>query len=681
MTKLHNKRTTESQTKPANKVVFFSIKNKLIAAFAFLLIVPTILLSTVSYNTAKQNVDQQMVQTAEENVRLLDALLNEYFDSKKKEIEVLSQNVDFTSIIQQGTQSNLGTSESVRKQLQLTRKADTDTEMVFVGTNQGLYMDSADVTKIAADYKPTERGWYKQAVAEKGKVIVTSPYASAVTGNQVVTLAKSSQDGQGVVAMSVAIEKLSLVTKSVKIGTEGYVFLLDQDKKFVYHPTSEIGSSAESIPVIANIYKEKSGRLDYTGGNEAKKMIFTTNASTGWKIAGTLFQSEVAAQAAPILKSTVVVLVVSIIVGALFVFLIIFSILRPLSQINRASLAISEGDLTQDIHIKRNDELGILGRNFNTMAASLRSLLYKVNNNSMQLAASAEELTASSDQITASGKQVAENAQMVSIGTGQQVTEISGTRDDINRMAAQMQAISGSTHDVVQSVEHTQQTAEEGNNSVQSVVDQMKAIGETVKKLSQEVSGLGERSKEIDSFTQVITEIANQTHLLALNASIEAARAGEQGKGFAVVASEIKKLADQSGSSASHITESVAAIQRDTQVTAASMEQVIHEVLRGVQMADSAGVAFGHILDSITEVTREIEQVSKASEAMVAGSVKVIKSMEAVAMISEDTAASIEQVAASTEEQLASMQEISASSALLSKMAEELQETVSKFKV
>lgn len=680
MIKLRNKRITESQTTSATKVVFFSIKNKLIGAFAVLLIVPTLLLSTVSYNTAKQNVDEQMAQTAEENVRLLDALLNEYFDSKKKEVEVLSHNVDL-STIEQGTQSNLGASDSVKKQLQITRNADTDTEMVFVGTSQGLYMDSSDATKMAADYKPTERGWYKQALAEKGKVIVTSPYPSAATGNQVVTLAKAIPDGQGVVAMSVAIEKLSLVTKSVKIGSEGYVFLLDQDKKFVYHPTSEVGSSAENNPIIENIYKNESGRLDYKVDKEEKRMIFSTNASTGWKIVGTLYQSEVAAQASPILKSTVLVLVGSILVGVVFIFLIIFSILKPLRQISRASLAISEGDLTQDIQIKRNDELGILGHNFNTMAASLRSLLYKVNHNSMQLAASAEELTASSDQITASGKQVAETAQMVAIGTGQQVTEIGSTRDDINRMAAQMQEISNSTHEVVQSVEHTQQTAEEGNGSVQSVVDQMKAIGETVRKLAQEVSSLGERSKEIDSFTQMITEIANQTHLLALNASIEAARAGEQGKGFAVVASEIKKLADQSGSSASHITESVAAIQRDTQVTAASMEQVIQEVLRGVNMADSAGVAFGHILDSITEVTREIEQVSHAAEAMVADSAKVLKSVEAVALISEDTAASIEQVAASTEEQLASMQEISASSALLSKMAEELQETVSKFKV
>ncbi|AWB43048.1 methyl-accepting chemotaxis protein [Paenibacillus sp. CAA11] len=679
MAKLWNKRIRGSQGS-TNKIVFFSIKNKLIGAFAFLLIVPTILLSIVSYQTAKQNVDKQMVQTAEENVRLLDALLNDYFDGKKREVEILAQNADMTSV-QTGSQSNLGTSDTVRKQLRILKGTDNDTELVYAATSQGLYLDSSDVTKIAADYNPTLRVWYKQAMANKGKVVVTSPYKSVTSGNQVVTVAKATQDGQGVVGIDVTIEKMSIVTKSVQIGAEGYVFLLDQDKKFVYHPTSEIGSKAEDNPMITSIYKDASGSFDYEIDHQAKKMIFTTNSSTGWKIAATMYQSEVSSQAAPILKSTVIVLVSSLIVGAVLVVLIIFSILRPLGQISRASLAISEGNLTEDINVKRNDELGILGQNFNTMAASLRSLLFRVNDNSMQLAASAEELSASSEQITASGKQVAETAQLVSLGTGMQVNEIASTREDINRMADQMQTISHSTQDVVQSVEHTQKIAEEGNSSVQSIVDQMKAIGETVKKLAQEVTSLGERSKEIDSFTQVITEIATQTNLLALNASIEAARAGEQGRGFAVVASEIKKLADQSGSSASHITESVTAIQRDTQMTAASMEQVIQEVLRGVDRADSAGVAFGHILDSITGVTREIEQVSQASKTMVADSVKVLKSIEAVAMISEDTAASVEQVAASTEEQLASMEEVSASSALLSRMAEELQETVSKFKM
>lgn len=669
------KRQTEGE-----KTTFFSIKNKLIGAFALILIAPTILLSYVSYQTAKQNVNGQMTEAANENVKLLDALLNDFFGSKKKEIELLSQLADLDSVsAKEG--SNIGESESVRHQLLMYRSADPDAEMTFVGTNKGLYIDSSDVTKMAADYDPRQRGWYKQAMEGKGNIVVTSPYASSATGNQVVTIAKKSKDGQGVVAMSVTIKRLAEITKSVKIGEKGYVFLIDKDKKYVYHPTNKIGSVAPESQIITNLYKDQSGNFDADSSSLSSKVVFTTNQASGWKIAGTMEESEVAEQASPILKSTVIVLIGSLLIGAAIVSIIVLSILRPLHRINKASLLISEGDLSQQIEVGREDEFGLLGKNFNKMAASLRTVLYKVNDNAMQLAASSEQLSASSEQITDAGKQVAQAVQDVSVGSAGQVKEIKTTVQDMNEMAQQVQSITHNTYEVSASAGHTKQTATEGNSAIQSVMDQMKAIGNTVQQLTSDVTAFGEQSKHIESFTQVITTIASQTNLLALNASIEAARAGEHGKGFAVVASEIKKLAEQSSQSAGQISEMITRIQRDSGMTASSMEQVILEVRQGIEMADTAGASFENILDSIAGVAKQIEQVSEASQTMVSNSDTILDSIGKVAHISEETAASIEQVAASTEEQLASMQEISASSALLSRMAEELQETVSKFKL
>ncbi|GIP23838.1 methyl-accepting chemotaxis protein [Paenibacillus sp. J22TS3] len=660
--------------------MFFSIKNKLIGAFAIILVAPTILLSYVSYQTAKENVNEQMTAAANGNVKLLDSLLNDFFNSKKKEIEVLSQLADLSSV-KSDNGTNIGSSESVKRNLLMYKAAESDTENVFIGTSDGLYLDSNAVTKMAADYDPRERGWYKEALASKGSIVVTSPYESKVTGNQVVTIAKVSKDGKGVVGMSVTIKRLAEITKSVQIGQKGFVFLIDKDKKFVYHPANKTGSTAKESPMLTNLYKDNSGNFNYESDGTLNKMVFTTNQTSGWKIAGTMYESEVADQAAPILRSTFIVLAISLLVGAAIVTVIIVAILRPLRRINRASLRISEGDLSETIEVVRHDEIGLLGKNFNQMAASLRTVLHKVNDNAMQLAASSEQLSASSEQIAEAGKQVALAVQEVSSGSAQQVKEINTTVKDLNGIGGQVQSISKSTHEAAESAGHTEQTAKDGNQAIQSVMNQMKAIGGTVSNLAQDVTALGERSKDIEAFTQVITTIASQTNLLALNASIEAARAGEQGKGFAVVASEIKKLAEQSSSSAAQIAELIAGIQRDSGTTAASMEQVIREVKQGIDMADTAGGSFEHILESIAGVAQQIEQVSVASQAMAANSDKMLGSIGEVADISEETAASIEQVAATTEEQLASMQEISASAAMLSKMAEELQETVSKFKI
>ncbi|KPV55558.1 chemotaxis protein [Paenibacillus sp. A3] len=660
--------------------VFFTIKNKLIFTFVVILLVPTVLLSYVSYQTARQNVDSQMVSSSKEAVKLIDALLNDFFESKKQQVDALSRTVDL-SAVKAADNSNIGVQDSVRRQLLMYREIEKDADMVFVGTKNGLYMDSADVTKMAADYDPRERAWFKQAVENKGKIIITSPYISSATGNLVFTVAKETADGRGVAAMSISTKKLAEITRTVSIGKEGYVFISDMDRKYVYHPTGEIGSQMPEDEMTSNLYKTDTGYFQYKMDGALKKMVFSTNASSGWKIAGTMYESEVAEAASPILKSTLIVLLLSTLIGSLMVAAIIFSILKPLRKINEASLLISEGDLTKQIEIARADELGTLSSNFNKMASSLRALIYKVNDNAMQLAASAEQLSASSEQITEAGKQVAQAVQEIANGSAQQVVQIGETNREMNDMASQLQAISHNTDTVSDSAQHTQETAQDGTEAIRTVIDQMNAIGQKVKTLSDDVTGLGDRSKQIVSFTTVIAEIASQTNLLALNASIEAARAGEHGKGFAVVAAEIKKLAEQSGASAKQISQLITAIQKDTDMTAANMETVTHEVEQGMLKADMAGRSFEQILSSLDSVAVQIAQVSQATQGMAANSENVLNAVDAVSHISEDTAACIEQVAASTEEQLASMEEIASSSALLSKMAEELQETVAKFKV
>ncbi|MCP1309488.1 methyl-accepting chemotaxis protein [Paenibacillus tyrfis] len=663
-----------------NDKVFFTIKNKLIFTFVVILLVPTVLLSYVSYQTARQNVDSQMVSSSKEAVELIDALLNDFFASKMQQVDALSRTVDL-SAVKAADNSNIGVQDSVRRQLLMYREIEKDADMVFVGTKNGLYMDSADATKMAADYDPRERAWFKQAVENKGKIIITSPYISSATGNLVFTVAKETADGRGVAAMSISTKKLAEITRTVSIGTEGFVFISDMDRKFVYHPTSEIGSPMPEGEMTSNLYKTDTGYFQYTMDGALKKMVFSTNSSSGWKIGGTMYESEIADAASPILKSTLIVLVLSTLIGSLMVAAIIFSILKPLRKINEASLLISEGDLTKQIEIARADELGTLSSNFNKMASSLRALIYKVNDNAMQLAASAEQLSASSEQITEAGKQVAQAVQEIANGSAQQVVQIGETNREMNDMASQLQAISHNTDAVSDSAQHTQETAQDGTDAIRTVIDQMNAIGQKVKTLSDDVTGLGDRSKQIVSFTTVIAEIASQTNLLALNASIEAARAGEQGKGFAVVAAEIKKLAEQSSASAKQISQLIAAIQKDTDMTAANMETVTHEVEQGMVKADMAGRSFEQILSSLDGVAVQIAQVSQATQGMAANSENVLNAVDAVSHISEDTAACIEQVAASTEEQLASMEEIASSSALLSKMAEELQETVAKFKV
>ncbi|MBB3113494.1 methyl-accepting chemotaxis protein [Paenibacillus phyllosphaerae] len=665
------------------KMVFLSIRKILIGSFAIILFVPTLLLAYFSYQTAKEKIDDQMVMAAEENLNLLNAMLDSFVEGKKQSTDLLSQSLPDLSLVQSGNGTNIGSNDQVRNQLVTVKATHDDVEMVFIGTEAGLYMDSAEVTKIATDYDPRKRGWYTQAKENKGSAIVTSPYISAATGNLIVTIAKETPDGQGVVGLSVQLVKLAEITKNVRIGEEGYVFLSDSSRKYVYHPSYEAGEEAEQTATTDQLYAAESGYFSFNSSNDQSgmRMIFQTNDMTGWKLAGVMYEQEVEGEASTIFQVTLIVLILSIIVGALLVIYIVLSVLRPLRRMNDGSLRIAEGDLSTDIEVKQMNEFGVLSTNFNKMAGSLRTLIHQVNENAMQLAAASEQLTANSEHISTSSEQISHTIEEVAHGSVQQVERVQDTRNEMNDMASQLSHIASRADDVTAAAGSAQVTATDGNEAIQTAVTQMNSIGQKVKTLSDDVSGLGQRSAEIVKFAQVITDIASQTNLLALNASIEAARAGEQGKGFAVVASEIKKLAEQSSNSAQQISQLIAAIQKDTQVTVTSMELVSSEVQSGVSLVDDAGSSFQEIMDSIAAVALQIDKVSTAAGQMSGNAANVLQAIEVVSGISEDAAASIQQVAASTKDQLLSMQEVASASTMLSKMAEELQDTVGKFKI
>jgi len=208
----------------------------------------------------------------------------------------------------------------------------------------------------------------------------------------------------------------------------------------------------------------------------------------------------------------------------------------------------------------------------------------------------------------------------------------------------------------------------------------MKMIQSTVQALENTVQTLSERSNEIGRIVEAITQIADQTNLLALNAAIEAARAGEHGKGFAVVADEVRKLAEQSAQSTMQIKDIIDYIQADTKLAVESMSAGSAEVLKGIDVTNMAGKSFKEISDNVQSVTYEIGQISETAKVISEHSNQVAMGIESVLQRTNENTASAQNISAATEEQLASMEEIAASAEALAKMSENLQQTIRQFK-
>ncbi|WP_103110617.1 methyl-accepting chemotaxis protein [Brevibacillus reuszeri] len=647
-----------------------NFKTKLISAFLLILIVPSVVIGTLAYDTAKREIEVQIMKSANENVSLVNSIITNTIEPKMKDADYLA------TLIKESQYSQADGFE-VLQYLDLYMGMHPESASISVGTEAGQYFRSPK-QEVKADFDPRTRDWYTNAMASKGSVFITEPYVSSVTGNIIVTISKATNDGSGVVGITLGIEQIKEVANAVNIGTEGYIMILDKNKKYVVHPMMAAGTEAtESF--YDQLYLENEGKLKYELEQQEKEMFYTTNKETGWKIAGSMYTSEVDDSAQPIFVNTLLTIVVCLLAGGILMTIILRSIIQSIRTIKVNAVRVSEGVLTETIEVRSHDEIGELGQAFNTMQENLRSLIQDVEARAELVAASSEQLTASAEQTSSATEQVATAVQEVATSAEKQTTGIDHNVDSLQEISSGVTRIVESVHLLTELAKHTTDQANEGGNSVNLVMGQMSSIHESVEKSDHMIKSLYDRSKEIGSISEVISGISQQTNLLALNAAIEAARAGEHGKGFSVVATEVRLLAEQSQESAKQISELITEIQKETKESVENMEKVKQDVANGLELSTDTIHKFEQIMESTKQTTPHIDEVSVIAQQIEAAVQEVKETANQLARIAKGNAETAEEVAASTEEQLASMQEISASAQSLSALSEELKLLINKF--
>ncbi|WP_313893976.1 methyl-accepting chemotaxis protein [Psychrobacillus sp.] len=651
-------------------MLFKSLKGKLISSFSLMLIIPSIIIGTLSYTTAKEAVSTEIISGIEQNINLLSSTIDNTITTKMYDVNILAEKVTSSQYMSES-------SPDVRKQFVQYSLLHPESEAVYLGTNTGLFI-LEPAAPLPDGYDPRERDWYKDAIAQKGKAIISDPYVSASTKNIVVTISQTTKDGSGVIAIDIALNHIQQLVNQVKIGDTGYALLLDGQKNFLAHPTAEIGSAADGF--YDKMYKQSNGEFGYSIDGQDKIMDFITNELTGWKIGANVFVSEINEAAAPILQKTIIVILVAFLIGSAAIFFIIKSIIQPIKMLQEKAITISNGDLTQQITIQSDDEIGHLGQAFNDMQQNLRNLIQKVEQNAELVASSSEQLSASAEQTSSATEMVATSIQEVARSAEKQTDAVDTNAQSLAEVSKGVSRIAEHSLKVSELTYETTTQAEIGGQAVTNTVNQMTSIHASVIESNTKINSLSERSKEVRSILNVITGIAEQTNLLALNAAIEAARAGEHGKGFAVVADEVRKLAEQSQQSAKEIHEIVIGIQEDTESSVQIMEQVTNDVQSGVEISNEAIDKFNLIVQSMKAITPQMEEVSATAQQVSAAIQETTVSANDIAIIAQGNAATSEEVAASAEEQLASMEEISSSAQALSFMADELKELLSQFK-
>ncbi|UHA76300.1 methyl-accepting chemotaxis protein [Paenibacillus sp. 481] len=354
-------------------------------------------------------------------------------------------------------------------------------------------------------------------------------------------------------------------------------------------------------------------------------------------------------------------------------------IVKPLQKMQQLMALAEQGDLTVRGTYNAKDEIGKLTRDFNKMMEGLSTIMRTVQERSQTLLASstyvakhAQESTQSTERIIASMDQVATGAQVQ-----QQASQENATA--LEEFARGIQSIVENTSAVADLSNQSSDQANEGQLILHKSMEQMESIHQSVTTTSQSVSLLSDRSERIVGIVDVMSNIAKQTNLLALNASIEAARAGESGKGFAVVAGEVRKLAEQSATSAQQITALITEMQQSTKETVSAMSVVRQDVASGKEVIEQAGQVFADIVRIVQQVSAEVQEASAATEQMSAGTEELSASVDEMASIATATSDNVQTVVLASEEQFAAMENITSAIDELKQLADDMQEIVQKF--
>ncbi|OLN32525.1 methyl-accepting chemotaxis protein [Desulfosporosinus metallidurans] len=541
-------------------------------------------------------------------------------------------------------------------------------------------------------YDYPNQDWYKTGKNSKEKIVWTDPYFDAVTKVTMLTACVPLHDEQGNF-VGVATGDLDFVTlqkliRDIHLNIKADVYLLNREGQFLANPdqTKVMKGKITEDPnkslsdAAKTMFNGKEGMFTYSReGN--RRVYYAPVPGFGWTLAIDVSEADLLAPLNTLLYRMLTIFGLAIVVIGVVLLFYSRYIVNNIKTVNQFATDIVQGDLSKSIVVRSKDEFGQMTGNLNTMIGNFKGIIEGIVNSSQQLAASAEELTASADEGSRTTEQIADSIQEVSDGVQQKLTGVDATVQSAQLVSVHMQTITNDIQKVTTGSLATSEKASNGNSVVRKAVDEMQAISSKVTEAADVVNSLGVKSGEIGQIVALITNIAAQTNLLALNAAIEAARAGEQGRGFAVVADEVRKLAEQSSDAAGKISELVGEIQKETTKAVRTMNDGTSAVQDGITMVNSAGEAFQDILQGVNDFSKQAQAVSEVVEKVGSSTEAIVLSIMEVANIPKEIAGSLENVAAGTEEQSASMEEIRRSATSLAQMATDFQGSVTMFKL
>lgn len=612
-----------------------SIKTKILAAVSALVLILVLILIIISYTISKNIITDQSMQLLELSTKNQASRIEAWMSEKLNVFSTFKQDIETLDYTDAQLQSLLDSYYG--------RSSDYP-DGFYIADTSGKVMQASGV-----DYKKTadtSSAWYNEALTRVnmafGDVHVNEAGTDVVSAGAILRDSKKAggnakAKNTRLLVVDVPIAHIQVIVDSFISMDDAQAILVDKDNMSILSKsddtlTGRLSDGTGFLGTIGNRISQQNYTAMTFDGNIVD---FREITGTNWVLVSYVPESAVFSELASLRTTMIVVAVVVLAVILVLMERMIHFMIKPIRSLTDSIVTMASGDFTVDIKTKGNDEITLMGHSMKEFTAAIRSMINDISNISETLKGQAEsstsvsgglyeaslkqsknidELNGTVDQLSASVQEIAESATALAV-------VVSDTRDSSNNAEDKMNV--------------TVEVAEAGKNDMQKVGEAMGLIEQSINGLQESIDKVGAASQEINKIVGMIGEIADETNLLALNASIEAARAGDAGKGFAVVATEIGSLATNSNQSVQKIQTLINEVTSLVGETVDKAKGSVDEINTSSRLVHQAVATFDTIYDNIVDANKVVND-------MAANMLKVADVSTNVASITEEQAASAE---------------------------------------
>ena len=652
-----------------------SLKAKLLVDFFMVGVIPLIFFSTIISIVVQSSIFDSQVSL----LKQVSSMAAKNIDKWGDDNILLVEDVANSQVVQSGEL------EHIKEELKNKNEQDSNiSNIMYTDLEGNIIKDSK-----GSENENIKGESYFQGVT-KGYSYVSDVYLDSKQGSPMIAFSapvKKEGEVQGYIIAIIKAKSIGDNIGKIIFSDKGNIFTFDSNGYITYHNDSS-KIAVENLFKLSGELSEASkkaleGNLNsvkYKHNGEKEVAVYNFVPSLNWGIITEVPKSEVFSTFNRIILITVIVITL---ITAFVIFIAIYvskSISKPITKLADLSRDVAEGNLINECKLEGTNEMVSIGNDFNEMINSLKNLVLSIQDKNNELMNASLILNEMSTTAEGASKDIGKAMEEISSGSVKQASNADDVLTHVRNLDDKMKELEEELNETNSALDNSKAALFKGNEGTKELKNSTEIQNELIVETASEVKSLSEAVVNIDEIIVSISDIADQTSLLSLNASIEAARAGEAGKGFAVVAEEVAELAKQSQNS----TKEIAMILNDIKEKADKTTELMDSINKGMKLQSATVEETLKIFEDITKadgkISENIESFNIIIQFVKKFSDELLKLIESLASSSEESAAVAEEVTASSLNQIEAVAKVKDAGDNILNIINELKNNIEKFR-